>query len=92
MVLMGYMDDVPLEGPKAKMVKKWSKWPKANRGFGFLTNRGGGLRPPPKKGRGGLRPPRPFLVLYLSKTQAKLVFLWSQILRGPFFDHFLGTF
>jgi len=22
--------------------------------------------------------------LYLSKTQAKFVFLWSQILRGPF--------
>ena len=29
--------------------------------------------------------------LYLSKAQAKLVFLWSQILPGPFFDHFLGT-
>ena len=30
--------------------------------------------------------------LYLSKTQAKLVFLWSQILLGPFFDNFLDTF
>ena len=30
--------------------------------------------------------------LYLSKAQAKLVFLWSQILLGPFFDNVLGTF
>ena len=30
--------------------------------------------------------------LYLSKTQAKLVFLWSRILPGPFFDPFLDTF
>ena len=30
--------------------------------------------------------------LYLSKTQTKFVFLWSQILQGPFFDHFLATF
>ena len=26
------------------------------------------------------------------RGQAKLVFLWSQILPGPFFDHFLDTF
>ena len=29
--------------------------------LGFLTNRGGGLGPPPTSGRGGLRPPRPLL-------------------------------
>ena len=29
---------------------------------------------------------------YLSKTEAKLVFLWPQILPGPFFDNLFAPF
>ena len=82
------------------MVKKWSKnglskiWDHLNTIFAwvFATYR------EPKVGAAAEGRHAHFWVaaegrhLYLSKTQAKMVFKWSQILLGPFFDHFLGTF
>ena len=72
-----------------KVPKKWSanglskiwgqknakKVPRKLSKNAFWANRGGGLRPPPKKERGGLQPARPFLVLYLPKNIFLATFL-----------------
>ena len=121
------MGDVPLEGLKAKMSKKWS-----GNGFGpsqmacpksgpkvpkklskrvpaksgaiqilvllwLLTNREPKMGAAAEGRRAHSRVAAEGRHLYLSKAQAKLVFLWSQILLGPFlttfwllFDNFLG--
>ena len=57
--------------------------------FGFLTNRGGGLRPPPKNGRGWFS--------ICQKPKPNWCFYGPRFCRDPFlttfwslFDHFLG--